>query len=345
MKLPPHRIKRIHSALKDGYDPNSLHMMVVTNLDRELWEKLNHDVPFDSVVLQLIERSEKNDSVSRLIDAAIACNTRNLLLKTLKEDSSHWDWSRYLAGMGDHDGGPRFDRLKKGLAKKYPSEDSLAKWIQDWHPNHYERILCSSGLEAKVETLVDLCWDHDDLVSNLERAIADLNEPADTRLVPSLPIGVSRWAAPESIKVVLAELIEWKEVHNDAQSLTDKIDRLVRILDRSKAKSTNSEFDVVVDTWRDDCLPQLVAVQAKWLLHNFTNSNPSVVQFRISFQDAEPMSITAVLESDAADFELLVRNLYPQLRTLRSRLWQLLSVADKMIMIKVAELKGAVANG
>jgi hypothetical protein len=133
---------------------------------------------------------------------------------------------------------------------------------------------------------------------------------------------------------LIQELVEWKLVHNELQELWNLVNIPFEYLAICRFRQDPDILDQAGYKWQELCVPRLRSVPEKWdLQHAYS---PTLDTFRK--QTARVDEITRqLMRADVRGSEF--KRLYLQFEELKGTLWDLLTAADKRILVLVEHLQ------
>ena len=148
------------------------------------------------------------------------------------------------------------------------------------------------------------------------------------------PLLVTRSRKDARLADLLLELAEWKLVHNSAQQLVNAVAYPVDAVTTCRLTHQVTQLELAGRWWQESCVRQLEGLPDKWNLQYAYS--PAVDTLRDEIADIENITRRLYGVEDIGEEFMW---LYSRLTELKGTLWEVLTVADKSIMILIETMQ------
>lgn len=200
----------------------------------------------------------------------------------------------------------------------------------------YDKFSRGLRKDEKITMLVDHCRRSPTCIDALLDAVRKINEPMFMRYEPyllsdRLVFGTVISTSPADL---IAELAEWKLVHNEAQALLSVIGIPLDYLTDCRFSPDRTKLDDAGFKWQRLCVPKLKDVPDRWGLERAYTPAIDDLRDRASRRGEITRKLMQI-EPTGKEFT----DLYLQFEEFRGILWDLLTAADKRIMVLIETLQ------
>jgi hypothetical protein len=133
---------------------------------------------------------------------------------------------------------------------------------------------------------------------------------------------------------LLLELAEWKLIHNSAQQLVNAVGYPVDVVTTCRLTHQVTQLELAGRWWQESCVKQLEGLPDKWNLQYAYS--PVVDTLRDEIADVENITRRLCGVEDIGEEFMW---LYSRLTELKGTLWEMLTVADKSIMMLIETIQ------
>jgi len=142
---------------------------------------------------------------------------------------------------------------------------------------------------------------------------------------------------------LLSQLKEWKLVHNNSQELLNSLNIPLDYLTTCRFRPDNATLDQAGSKWQELCVPKLRSVPDKWDLRYIYSPVLSDLRYQTSNIDDITRQLMQT-DVDVIEARERVDFLYLQIVEIRGTIWDVLTVADKSIMVLVETMQRVIGR-
>ena len=242
--------------------------------------------------------------------------------------------------------GPKFKQLRDAILAAY-SKENLRELLLFHLEKRIDDISTKSSFRDIVFEIIDTAQRERWLLEFIK--FAHIEREADTELYSiykefwsessdTPPLFTRTDKRDAKLKDWLCELAEWKLIHNDSQALVDALDVPIALLTICRLKPENANLDYAGDRWQESCAPKLKDLPDKWNLKHV--DSPIFDELRERTLDIDIDNISRrLMQIDVIEEEEEFEHLYLQLREIKGTVWQVLTIADKGILVLVETMQ------
>jgi len=204
---------------------------------------------------------------------------------------------------------------------------------------YFEKVYAKFGRGQRKDEKANLLLDHcrrrnlsDFMLDALHKFDAELFAQYEP-LITSAPLVTGVVFGTDPI-VLASELGEWKLIHNETQELLNALSTPLEYLTAYRFSGDPERLDDAGFKWQESCVPKLRLIPTRWTFQYAHTDELEHLRTQASRVDEITRRLMQT-DIQRAEFKLMVA----QLVDLKGTLWDILTAADKRIMVLVDALK------